>query len=1053
MLGIAGTRARDRRLIGTTRKPRRSFSRWLLAGVLVGALGVGIALTAFATAGEVVWTRQFGTSGQDLGFGVAVDGTGVYVTGATTGTFPGETSAGSTDVFVSKYDLDGAVVWTRQFGTSSDDGGFGVAVDGNGVYVTGFTQDALPGQTPAGSADVFVRKYDPAGAVAWTRQFGGNSSDFGHGVAVDGNGVYVTGRTDGALPGQTSAGSTDAFVVKIEGSSGPCVTSSPPPSSDWIVLSPCGTSSSLADPVVYDRAGNRIIGVGLQDGSAKVHILTHANGIGGTPTWSQIDTAGTSPPHRTHHSAVYDQANNRVIVFGGGQFGGPFFNVLFNDVWVLTNANGIGGAPTWIQLAPTGTPPTPREGHRAVYDSISNRMIVFGGGNNGLMNVPSDVWVLTNANGIGGAPTWIQLLPDGSGPSRRERAAIAYDQTSNRMVLFGGCCPSVNDVWVLENANGVGGTPTWTAVTPTGVAPAPRGDIYTWGYDQEAETLIFYGGVFQPGAVQHNDVSLLRNAVASSGTPTWVERIADGSSGGPPPPAGRGVYDPDTNRLMSISAGTPAELYVLPNALPVDPVTADFDWTMPDRLLLEDDDGPVIFDHNDGEIYLAPGVEIDPVAGWRVDFDACASVDAARIDSYLWTIDGGALGLVEATACDEFSFYFPDEGEYEVSLTVVDEPTLESSTVVHTVDVRDFLIVSIGDSVASGEGNPDIPSSCLFGGSPPCDGPGNRQIPPVWQNSRCHRSAAAGPAQAAAALEDPNPPISEDSRKSSVTFIHLACSGATIHRGLLGKYDGVEELGFQFEPQLTRVIELTRGREIDALIVSIGANDIGFASIVKECVVDLLDFGDECVDEISEDLLTGGTRFGFLKKKDSLRTLDERFAELASCLSSSAALSGAECRLDEVLDVSAGRMIITGYHDPVRSGTDSYCSGILDFDGLGQGLSEAEAMWASDDLLRGLVSFTPGRGNARTKLHRGLNLTIGVAASRYGWTNVADVTEAFATHGYCTGDQRWIVTRTDAQTNGSGSFFGTGSPGVMHPNRAGHDEYARVLLLELAAGL
>ena len=54
---------------------------------------------------------------------------------------------------------------------------------------------------------MFVRKYDTDGKELWTRQFGSTSYDYGYGVAVDGSGVYVAGYTTGALPGQTSAGS------------------------------------------------------------------------------------------------------------------------------------------------------------------------------------------------------------------------------------------------------------------------------------------------------------------------------------------------------------------------------------------------------------------------------------------------------------------------------------------------------------------------------------------------------------------------------------------------------------------------------------------------------------------------------------------------------------------------------------------------------------------------------------------------------------------------------------------------------------------------------
>jgi autotransporter-associated beta strand protein len=166
--------------------------------------------------GNELWTRQFGTRGADVAFGVAVDASGVYVAGFTEGTLPGQTSAGFIDAFVRKYAADGNELWTRQFGTGGVDRAVGVAVDASGVYVAGFTEGTLPGQASAGGFDAFVRRYDAAGNELWTRQFGSSGVDAAVGVAVDASGVYVVGRTDGTLPGQTSAGGDDAFVRRYD---------------------------------------------------------------------------------------------------------------------------------------------------------------------------------------------------------------------------------------------------------------------------------------------------------------------------------------------------------------------------------------------------------------------------------------------------------------------------------------------------------------------------------------------------------------------------------------------------------------------------------------------------------------------------------------------------------------------------------------------------------------------------------------------------------------------------------------------------------------------
>jgi hypothetical protein len=187
---------------------------WLAvaAGMLVGATMPGV---VSAGGPATAWTRQFGTDARDLAIDVAVDGKrNVYVTGRTFGSFPGQVNQGGADVFVRKYKPNGGVAWTRQFGTSGFDSGNGIAVDRKGaIYVVGRVDSALPGQSTSGSNDAFIRKYKPGGGVAWTRQFGSAAADDALGVAIDRrNRIYVVGDTSGALPRQSNKGGADGFV-------------------------------------------------------------------------------------------------------------------------------------------------------------------------------------------------------------------------------------------------------------------------------------------------------------------------------------------------------------------------------------------------------------------------------------------------------------------------------------------------------------------------------------------------------------------------------------------------------------------------------------------------------------------------------------------------------------------------------------------------------------------------------------------------------------------------------------------------------------------------
>ena len=172
----------------------------------------------------VQWSVQFGSSSFEGGHSVTVGPSGnAYVTGTTSGSLSG-TNVGSDDAFVVKYDPDGNEVWAKQFGNNSLEEHSGIAVNSSGnVYITGVINGNLSG-TNIGSDDVFITKYAKNGIEKWTKQFGSSSFEGGNGVAIDSSGnVYITGITTGDLFG-TNEGENDVFVVKYDFQS---VTSQP----------------------------------------------------------------------------------------------------------------------------------------------------------------------------------------------------------------------------------------------------------------------------------------------------------------------------------------------------------------------------------------------------------------------------------------------------------------------------------------------------------------------------------------------------------------------------------------------------------------------------------------------------------------------------------------------------------------------------------------------------------------------------------------------------------------------------------------------------------
>ena len=196
-------------------------------GPLYSAGTSDVFVAKYSPAGTHLWSKRFGSTGSDSGTAVAVDSNGnVIITGLFHGTvnFGGTalTSAGANDIFVAKYDSDGNHLWSRRYGTTTDDYSYALAVDGSGnVILTGvFAGTVNFGGGPltsAGGYDIFVASYDPDGAHRWSQRFGSTSNDYGYGVAADAIGnVAVTGYFAGTVnfggTALTSIGN-DVFVA------------------------------------------------------------------------------------------------------------------------------------------------------------------------------------------------------------------------------------------------------------------------------------------------------------------------------------------------------------------------------------------------------------------------------------------------------------------------------------------------------------------------------------------------------------------------------------------------------------------------------------------------------------------------------------------------------------------------------------------------------------------------------------------------------------------------------------------------------------------------
>ncbi len=280
-----------------------------------GAGGYDAYVRKFVPDGAVLWTRQFGSSNADGAYVVATDSDGnVFVGGYTYGDLEG-VSAGGIDAFVRKYSSSGAIVWTRQFGSGLDEEVRGLATDSVGnVYVAGSSVGVLNGASSGGS-DAFVRKYKANGDLDWTHQFGTSADDGGRGVAVDSAGyVVVVGFTKGNLDG-TSAGGSDVFVRKLT-SAGVALWTHQFGTSAY--ESSRGVAMDAADNIyVTGYTGGDIQGVSAGDYDVFLRKLD-PNGI---PLWTR--QFGTSSNDRPGGVAIDSLDNVIVAGYTGGALKGP----------------------------------------------------------------------------------------------------------------------------------------------------------------------------------------------------------------------------------------------------------------------------------------------------------------------------------------------------------------------------------------------------------------------------------------------------------------------------------------------------------------------------------------------------------------------------------------------------------------------------------------------------------------------------------------------------------------------------------------------------------
>lgn len=462
---------------------------------------------------------------------------------------------------------------------------------------------------------------------------------------------------------------------------------------------------------------------------------------------------------------------------------------------------------------------------------------------------------------------------------------------------------------------------------------------------------------------------------------------------------------------------------------------------------------------------------------YNVYFDASGSYFLQRrerlrasplpITNYRFEIVGASRHFVRDQKSPKLAVPL-EEGDYWVGITITSEPfagSILSEKYHEIITIKDILFIAMGDSYASGEGNPEksvikldeleFPLSALNIQLNPFL-TGMRGIPiwadagEAWNTSteqhinhwRSHRSMLAWPAQVALALEQSDP-------HTSVTFVFVAATGATIKKGLLGEYKGGEgllpplvyidpllsdseapppplvinletinpalhgtaeltedhPLVKKMPSQIDQVREMIGGtdQQIDVITLSVGGNDIGFANVIKALLKRVSDRDDLLIGDLART-----TNFDDIQKAIETGDWDDVLAgalwpvEDSDGLSNLGALYRDLHEGLETLNLCGSHIFFTEYPDPTQHAVQhkgvQYCSSIGGdiFRFRDRHIDWEEGQWVVQNFLQPL--------NQKIQLLvDGFN--IGATDAKGGRSHsshfISGISQQFRRHGYC----------------------------------------------------
>lgn len=365
----------------------------------------------------------------------------------------------------------------------------------------------------------------------------------------------------------------------------------------------------------------------------------------------------------------------------------------------------------------------------------------------------------------------------------------------------------------------------------------------------------------------------------------------------------------------------------------------------------------------------------------------------------------GAAAPVVAPCDEPVSLDIPWPAGATISVAAEGEAGISTD-----IAVKDLLIAGLGDSFASGEGNPDVPVSFsaegrfrnLYPRRARNDGSGSAQ----WMDETCHRSLYGHQLRAALQIAVENP-------HAAVTFLGYSCSGASVDEGIIGPQEHVE-----YESRNGQVMAVTGGtkdtqlrwllrelcvvkpkqkdgywvcpgnqfrRDVDLLFLSIGGNDIGFSSLVTWATL-----RDNVTSKLAKyfGATVSPKQFAANMKND----LPRDYAHLAKAIELAVPVRDPQSGFDP------SRVVLSAYPDILEDEKGQVCP--AGEEGADEDLYAANQ---SLDVWSSWLVVTPGRLAAAHDQLAGLHRRMGELAEDYGWRFAGRAYEdrPFRGHGFC----------------------------------------------------